>query len=207
MSGEFRGAGTGPKTVLRGMMLLALGRREGIECFRATPDAFLAALAPGIALNLVSLVISLMQHGRGIALTRVALSFCALLGPPVVSHMMARFWKREEQWLRYATAAAWCEWVTVLVTVMALLMAALIMPSLAHQPAFGKALMVTTELYGVWLGWFVARIGLGIGAGKALLLYAMTVLFVVGCYALASVVPPHHAYIMDLFKPVMFGKS
>ncbi|GBQ93799.1 hypothetical protein AA23498_1836 [Acetobacter nitrogenifigens DSM 23921 = NBRC 105050] len=207
MSTERRSDPPDPKSVVQGMALLASGRAEGLNRFRGSADSFLAAIAPGVAINLVSLLLVTMQDHVAIGLTKVELSFCALLAPPVISNFFARRWGREDLWLRYATAAAWCEWVSVFVSVVALAIASLFAPALVHTPSFVQAVVAAAELYGVWLGWFVAKVGLRLSWGKALVVYGASVVFALICYGLASVFPPHYSFIADLLKPMVVSQA
>ncbi|GBQ26889.1 hypothetical protein AA0472_2259 [Acetobacter estunensis NRIC 0472] len=189
------------------MALLACGRAEGIERFGGSVDSLLSALAPGLAMCLVGFLTVPLQKQPFIGLVRVELSFCTLLALPVISHALARRWGREKLWLRYATAAVWCEWVTVLVSIVALLLGALMFSPLASSPGFGTAVVLASDLYGLWLGVFVARKGLALGWGRAIVLYGATFVFALVCYGLASFLPPHYNFVQDLLQPGVLGGS
>ena len=102
----------GPKraNILRGVWRLALGRPDGLAQFGHTPQAFLASLAPLIAFPLVLAGLVAAEGGGLSALYRLLATVCLLLAPPVLSHALARFWKREPYWLHFATAFNWCQW-------------------------------------------------------------------------------------------------
>nr|WP_194299816.1 hypothetical protein [Acetobacter conturbans] len=183
------------------MTLLACGRSEGIQRFGSGVDNFLAALSPGLAMCIVGLVAVALQKQPVLGLIRVELSFCTLLALPVISHFFARRWGREDLWLRYVTAAVWCEWITVLVSVVALAAGSVLFSALADSPGFGTAIVLSSDMYGLWLGIFVAKSGLRLSWPKAIVLYGATFCFALLCYGLASLLPPHYHFINDLFQP------
>nr|WP_194300945.1 hypothetical protein [Acetobacter oeni] len=180
------------------MALLASGRSEGINRFRGTVNAFLAALAPGLAFNLVSFFVALLGKDTIAGLIRVELSLCAFLALPVISYAFTRRWDREDRWLRYATAAAWSQWTSVFVFVAVMAISTLALPSLAERPGFGHAVMFSSQLYDLWLGMFIARCGLEISRWRAVLLYGVTALFILACYGVASLLPPHHPFLSEI---------
>ncbi len=92
--------------VIQGLLLIARGRPEGLDCFGATPDAFLAALSPWIAFLLVGSLLMMLRQPSATGGTLALLSLCALLLPPVLSHALAGNWQRRAFWLRYATAGS-----------------------------------------------------------------------------------------------------
>lgn len=191
---------SGAKSIVQGMALLACGRPEGLTRFRGTVDSVLSSLAPGVAIHLVALLLVALHKNPVIEIINVELSFCGFLALPVFSQFFARRWGREELWLRYATAASWCEWVHVLVLVVAVLITGLLFPAFLHNSGFIKALAVSAGLYGFWLGAFVIRTGLRLGWGRAILLYGLMALFGVGCDVVASFLPPYHAFWAEIFQ-------
>ena len=94
-----------------GILRIARGRADGIDCFGSSAQAFLSSLAPLIAFPLVGAVLAMFTEGPRRALTGLAMTLCALLTPAVVSYELARFWQRTDAWLRFATAFNWCEWI------------------------------------------------------------------------------------------------
>jgi hypothetical protein len=98
-------------SVLIGILRIARGRADGIECFGSSSQAFLSSLAPLIAFPLVGTVLAMFAEGPKRALTGLAVTLCALLTPAVVSYELARFWKRGDAWAQFATAFNWCEWI------------------------------------------------------------------------------------------------
>ncbi len=142
--------------VLRGISLLARGRREGFAQFAATPDAFLASLGPLIAFPLVGMALMLLSGYGLAALDDFFPTLCAILAPPVLSHALARHWQRETAWLAYATAFNWCR---------LLVLGVLLAVGLPREAAPFFVLGVAT--YMVWLDWFLARRGLDLGRWRA----------------------------------------
>src|ERR1700744_2339459 len=97
------------RNVVIGVLRVARGRADGMAQFGATRDAFLASLAPLIAFPLVGGVLMMLGGGGLDALTDLLATLCALLAPPVLSFEVARWWRREAEWLRFATAFNWCQ--------------------------------------------------------------------------------------------------
>ncbi len=155
--------------VVRGLALLGRGRAEGFECFENSRDAFLAALSPKIGFLLVAAVLLLAQNPTVPALSLVLLVFCSILLPPVISHAMARLWRRDDCWRRYATASVWSIWLVLPAYVPALLLVSVLLQFGIGQAAALRVTLLLGMLYFLWLHWFMACRGLAIGAGKAML--------------------------------------
>jgi hypothetical protein len=177
-------------SILVGILLLARGRADGLRHFGDTPQAFLASLAPLIAFPLVGGVLMLAQGGGLVAVTELLATLCALLAPPVLSYEAARLWHREAQWLRFATALNWCQWV---IPVIAAVLLILVYPAVADTispQAGGILVIVLLACYALWLHWFLARHALMISGPRAASLVAIvnigTVLLVLGPRLLAS---------------------
>lgn len=195
--------GSNSRKILQGMLLLASGRREGIGCFQGTPDSFVTSLAPQLALLLVGLFQAAMQPNKALGFTKLLLSLCVVLLPAVVSQLYAHRWGRDALWLRYITAATWCGWVVVLISLAATILAGVLFPPLLHQPGFMAALMVTVSVYEMWLQWYVARVGLGLSRGRAAILYISVLAITFVLYALAALLPPHYIVMQDLLQPMV----
>ena len=155
---------------LLGAARLALGRGQGIAFFGDTAQAFLSSLAPLIAFPLVGAAVLLLSGDAVSALTALALTVVAQLAPAVLSHVLAVRWGREAQWLRYATAFNWCQWaIPVAAFVFLVLTQAATGGGMAEDDA-GKLLIACLAAYGLWLHWIVARHGLDLSRGRAVLL-------------------------------------
>ena len=158
--------------VVRGLALLGCGRAEGFDCFDNTRDAFLAGLSPQISFLLVAAALLLAQHPTVPALSLVLLLFCAVLLPPVISHAMARLWRRDDRWRRYATASVWSVWLIVPAYGPALLLTLVLLQLGVGRVAAVQAGALLLTGYFLWLQWFMARRGLAIGGFKAALTVA-----------------------------------
>jgi hypothetical protein len=74
------------KGIFLGILRIARGRADGIECFGGTVQAYLSSLAPLLAFPLVGAVLGMFTEGPRRALTGLAMTVCALLTPAVVSY-------------------------------------------------------------------------------------------------------------------------
>lgn len=185
--------GSGPVggSIVQGLLLIARGRPEGLECFGATPDAFLSALAPWLAFLLVGVLLMVLREPTAVGATLFLLSFCALLLPPVLSHALAGNWNRGVFWLRYATATVWCEWLVILAYAASLLLVTLLLQLGVPADLAGIVFLGLVACYWLWLHWFLAWRGLSLTWARA----AILVTAVVGTTAIlcgvAQVLPPH----------------
>jgi len=170
MSGGQRGLRGRPGSIVLGIVRLARGRSDGMQQFGATRDAFLTSLAPLIAFPLVGGMLMLLGGGGVTAVSDLLATLCALVAPLVLSFEVARLWRRQQFWLRFATAFNWCQWAIPLVGFMLLVifgvLAALGLPRRAVQ--IGVLLGLLS--YALWLHWFLARHGLGLSGARALVL-------------------------------------
>ena len=156
--------------VLNGILLLARFNAEGFRLFTATPLGFMNSLAPMLAISVVAGLRPLLAGNWRALAVHVLTSAIALLGPPVLSHMLARAWKREALGLGYVVAFNWCQAVVTLVTVVLILVLAagggLSRPG---DGAGGLAAVAAVLVYWMVLCWFMAWRGLGVGKLKAVL--------------------------------------
>ncbi len=156
--------------MLFGACQLALLRREGMREFGSTPAAFLASVLPLLAFPFGEFLFGLVAGSGGEALGGLLAATVALLTPAVVSEALAHLWGRDDAWLRYATAYNWTRWPLLLVLFFGM-GAGGILAGLGLGPAAGVSLgMVGVAFYGAVLDWFVARVGLGLSGGRAVLL-------------------------------------
>lgn len=179
-------SGTSPPGLipLRGVLLLARGRAEGLARFRDTPEGFLASLASLLAMPLAGAVLLLLGGGVVQAAALMLLALVSQLAPPVLSHALARAFGRTEGWLRYATAYNWCQWAVLAVMAALLLVLGVVTgaspAAVIGSPAFGYA----AGGYAMWLHWVLARHGLGLPGWRAaalVLLVALgTMILVIG---------------------------
>lgn len=156
--------------ILVGILRLARGRADGMAMFGSSVSHFTASLAPFIALPLVGgLLMFVAEPGWGPVGDLLA-SWCAVLAPLVLSWELARLWGRQDQWLRYATAFNWCVWALPVAW-----MVLLVIFSIAAQLGLDVGVAQTAMqgalgFYALWLHWFIARHGLGLGGARAALL-------------------------------------
>jgi hypothetical protein len=160
-------------STLRGIVLLARGRAEGLRQFGDTSPAFLASLAPLVAFPLVGALL-MLGHGDGLpALSGLLATFCALLAPPVLSYELARLWHRQEQWLHFATAFNWCQWAVPVLAALLLTLVYPVLASAAGAEAAGIVVIAGVAAYALWLHWFLARHALMISGLQAALLVVL----------------------------------
>ncbi|HUA78684.1 MAG TPA: hypothetical protein VMA86_13525 [Acetobacteraceae bacterium] len=175
----------GPPAVLLGIAMIARGQPEGIAQFGDTSQAFLASLAPLIAFPLVGGALLAMNGAVHAGIVSFLETLSVLLAQPVISELLAGWWGRSGQWLRYATAFNWCQWLipvlgSLLIVVIGLLIT-LGMPSNWGMPL----LLLGVCGYGLWLQWFLAVHGLALGHVRA----GVLVLIVNLCTAAILLVP------------------
>jgi hypothetical protein len=161
------------QNLLRGVALLAGFNSEGLKYFAGTPAAFLNSLAPWIAFPLVFSALSLLAGHAREALTEFVVTLAMLLAPPVLSEWLARFWRRDAVWLRYAVAYNWCQWVMPVVFLACGLGFGLLVS--VGLPMSAAQFVALFALLGYWLAlhWFLARRGLGISVLRAIILVAV----------------------------------
>lgn len=173
------------RTALVGVARLARGRADGLNAFGHTKGAFLSSLTPLLAFPLIGSLTSLFSGRLVRAVLELLAAVAALLTPPVVTHGLARLWGREAWWLRFATAFNWCQLGLLIVAFGGLMVGF----SVGGQGS-GVSIVAALALYGLWLHWFLARHGLGISSGRAVLLvlcvHAATTVVVLGPRVLAA---------------------
>lgn len=158
------------QNVLLGLLRISRGRADGVGCFGATPQAFLASLAPLIAFPLVAAGMGIFTEGPRRALTGFAMAICAMLTPAVISYELARIWKRGEAWLRFATAFNWCEWILPAIAFLTMLPLSAAIGAGMSATVASTVLIICLIVYGLWLHWFLARKALGLSGYRAILL-------------------------------------
>jgi hypothetical protein len=184
MSGHVRRAPPRTRRILLGIFRVATGRADGLAQFGDTPEAFLGSLAPLVAFPLVGALL-MLGEGQGLAaLIDLLATLCALLAPAVLSYEVARRWGRATRWTRFAVAFNWCQWAIPVLAVILVVLAGILLT--LGVPSNAGLVLVVAGLagYGLWLHWFLARHGLGLGAARAVLLVVIvnlgTILLVLG---------------------------
>jgi hypothetical protein len=163
------GARPSVRSVLIGVWRVAIGRADGVGCFGNTPRAFLGSLAPLVAFPLVGGLMMLASGEARNGVTYLLATLCALLTPAVISYELARLWRRETQWLRFATAFNWCQWALPILAAILVILAEQAMALGANVDASRVALVLALVTYGFWLHWFLARQALSLSGGRAAL--------------------------------------
>ncbi|GBR13990.1 hypothetical protein LV564_10715 [Komagataeibacter nataicola] len=193
--------------ILKGMMLLGRGRAEGIAYFGNTRDSVLAALAPRLAMWLVLGGLTLGAAPQAISGVKVLFALCLILLPAVVTNALARHWKREGLWMRYITATWWTDWLTLFVGLMVALLMAIASPRLL-QSATGAGILNGVEFgYSLWLTWYVARVGLLLRRGQAMVL-VIAILGSLGLLVAATgLLSPHQRAWHEFLYPLMVQQT
>jgi hypothetical protein len=162
-------SGTAAASILRGIARLVRFRADGFANFTATPTGFLNSLAPMLAFPLVDGVILLLVGASRTALASVLSNLVLLLAPAVLSHLLAQFWRREAQWLRYVVAYNWCLAAMTLVVVVLVVG----MLTAANSNAAAVELLALTvmglAIYWLALSWFMVWRGLNLSWWRAVL--------------------------------------
>jgi len=172
-------------SALRGIARLARFRVDGFAEFVGTSQAVLNSLAPLVAFPLAG---GLLQAGQGewqSALSDLLATIVALLTPLVVTEFLARRWGREALWLRFAVASNWCQWA-IPMALMAIVLVLWMGAQLGMHPskAVVGGCLIGLICYGIALHYFLARVGLQLPRGRAVVMVLaadlLTGLLVVG---------------------------
>lgn len=156
--------------VLRGIVRVASGRADGIDQFSGTSQGFLASLAPLVAFPLVGTFLLLLNGDGTPAITDLLGTLAVLLAPPVLSFELARLWRRQDRWLRFATAFNWCQWILPLLASVLLVALSMLLRAGLSEHAATVLLVLVLGCYGLWLHWFLARHGLALSPFRAAML-------------------------------------
>lgn len=162
-----RPARPGGGSIVRGIFLLARGRKSGIAEFANTGDALSASLAPLIAFPIVGAGIIAFGGQPKLAAIAVLSRVCGVLALPVITQAYAKFMGREHFWLRTATALNWSFWLLIpLLFVGAFIGAVLVTADVPNLRA-EEAVIVLIAAYILWLHWFTVRTGLNLSGWRA----------------------------------------
>ena len=165
--------GAPARNALLGIALVARGRREGLQQFGATGEAFLASLAPWIAFPLVNAGLALLNGEVLDAVGGFLQALCAVLAPPVLSQALAQAWGRDAAWLHYATAFNWCQWAVPGMAMALLLVFGVLLDMGLPQTVAEVAFVAGLGAYAFWVHWFVTRHALGLGRWRTTLLVVL----------------------------------
>jgi len=167
-----------------GVARLARFRADGLAAFDATPVGLLNALAPWLAFAVVGFVLVLVSGSPGRAFGDLLATLVALLTPAVVSHGIARLWRREGAWLRYAVAVVWCQWVMPPALLAAVSLSGILVAAGAPEDQAELAGALALLGYALSLHFFIARHALDLSRWRTA---ALVVIVNVGTGALVSV--------------------
>lgn len=148
---------------LNGILLIARFRAEGLALFAATPAAFMNSLAPLLGIALVAGARPLLSGSPRLLILHVLTGTIALLAPAVVSHAIARMFRREALWLRYAVAYNWCQLAVTLASILLMLM--FVVTDSDLTTLFASIAMVL--FYWLGVSWFLLWRGLQLSAWQA----------------------------------------
>ncbi len=155
--------------LLLGLLLIGTGRAAGFAQFGANADAFLASLAPWLALLIVLAGLLAVTGHWLAALTFFLFTLCNLLTPAIMADGLCRLWGRRQYWALYANILNCTQWIMlaaflVLIPVTAVLLAAGVPPEAATRITVGVLVA-----YLMWFHWFAARHALQVSRGRAAL--------------------------------------
>ncbi len=156
--------------ILRGLLLLARGRADGIKEFSNGTDALTASLAPLIAFPLVGAARTALMGQPADALLGFLARLCAVLALPVITHAFARACGREVLWQRTATALDWSFWMFLPLLLAAWFIAAALVKAGLSLPSAEYITLGLISAYVLWYHWFTIRAGLQVNAWQAALL-------------------------------------
>jgi hypothetical protein len=162
-----------------GLLLLAAGRKRGLAYFGTDGDAYLASLAPLLALALVSAALTALGGAPRLAASLGLFTICNLLAPPVVAELLCRRWGRADRWALYANVLNWVQFLFMIVGSVALGVARAVGSS-------SLAVIAVLGLFGyvIWMQWFVARNALNISRWRTVQLLGAVML---GSYILIMI--------------------
>ena len=154
--------------VLRGMLQLALWRSAGIHAFTGTKQAFLNSLAPLLAMPVVGFLLLAVQGKVLDAVSNLLLAVVILLAPIAASHLVAKWWRREGLWLRFAVALNWCQWVITAVAMLLVALTGMAVQAGVPQQIALLGLALGCLGYAISLQVFLAHVGLALSRARAI---------------------------------------
>lgn len=167
-----------------GVLRVAVGRAEGLAYFGRTVQSFLTSLAPLLAFPLAGAIIEFFRDGPLVAIELVLLTIVLQLAPAVLSHTLAVRWKREAQWMHFATAYNWCYWALPVVAFLLMMLFGMLIGAGLPDTVAAKGVLAGLGLYSLWLHWFLARHALELTRWRAALLVILvnagTILLAIG---------------------------
>ena len=154
--------------MLLGVARLVRFRADGWPLIAGTRQAFMNSLPPLLAFPVLSSLWTALRGGAvALGLVDLLATLVALLAPAVLSEMLARRWRCDAGWLRYAVAFNWCQFAVAVGGAAAMFVAAGFLPSGAPRDAAAGMALLATALYALALQWFLVRGGLQLGRLRA----------------------------------------
>ncbi len=148
--------------ILRGLLLLARGRAEGIKEFTNSENALAASLAPLIAFPLVGAVMTAADGQARLAIIGFLARLCAVLAAPLIVFELARLGGRQSLWLRTAAALDWSFWLLVPLLLAAGIVGGCLVAAGVNQSHAIAGSFAAILGYLFWSQWFVVRTGLNL---------------------------------------------
>ncbi len=158
-----------------GLLLIGASRPAGFAQFGATTEAFLASLAPLVALLIVLSGVMGWSVKTGWSLNLLHWLYfflallCGVLAPAVIGDLFCRLWDRRQNWALYANVLNCGQWLMMAVMIV-------LLPLASITVAFGLSpddavllVLVAVTIYAMWFHWFVARHALNLSRGRAVL--------------------------------------
>ena len=102
------------------------------------------------------------------AVSNLLLAVVILLAPVAASHLVAKWWRREGLWLRFAVALNWCQWVITAVAMLMMAAAGVAVQAGVPQQIALLVLLVGCLGYAISLQVFLAHIGLAMSRARAI---------------------------------------
>lgn len=188
--------------VLRGVGLLARGHGVGINYFSPGGGPLLAALAPTLAVAIIACGVAFQAQRAewGMGLVRMLVPLTCTLLQLVVSHAYARFVRREGLWSRYATASLWCAWLPLILMFFLVALLKICLPGGNITGHTAIVLSVAVQLYGLWLTWYISRVGLLLTRKKAAVNTVIQLLSVALLLVVLIFLPPHYDASKDILS-------
>lgn len=153
--------------ILRGLWRLAKGERAGITEFGGGLDHFYASLAPLIGIPLAGALVMAVQGDWQPALVGFLSRLVAVLLLPVVVYEFSRLFKREELWMRAATALNWSFLMLFPAFAVAVLIGAILAQFGLDMTLAEMLTLGLMCLYLLWYRLFALAAGLGLNFWQA----------------------------------------
>ncbi len=161
-------------SIVQGMVRLARFRIDGFQGFGNSAQAVLNSLAPLLAFPLVGGVFGVLGGQALPATVDFLATVVALLAPLVITHWLAARWQRLAEWPRFAAASNWCQWTLPLLAIGLVIVVMVLQLFGLPLQALVMVGLIGLVGYGLALHYFLARHGLRLSVGRAVLLVLVT---------------------------------